>query len=105
LALANARQRRRLIFFCHCRWPVWPDVTRYTVKDATCHRVKVASLLRSAARRRGIAVEIVEWPRGSVRSEQLKLSPEEFRRTRNAATIRLGTSLPSSRLLGLPWDR
>lgn len=43
---------RRVIFFCSCKLP------------GLCHRRTVAALVKGAAERRGIDVNVVEWPGG-----------------------------------------
>jgi hypothetical protein len=95
LALENARRPRRTIFFCSCGWP------RYA--DHDCHRVEVGRLLLKAAERRGIALEVVEWPGSSVSEVERKVAPAEYRDALARATIPLGPSLPPAELLGLAW--
>ena len=56
LALDCAKQRRHAIFFCSCEFP-----------DG-CHRSTVAALLLKEARKRGTAIEVVEWPGGEPRA-------------------------------------
>ena len=95
LAIENIKRPRRIIFFCSCGWPVYPD--------GTCHRVPVAQLLIRAAARRGVAVDVVEWPGGSVKRVERHLSAEDFRKARTGATIQLGDDLPPTELLSLPY--
>jgi hypothetical protein len=57
LALDSGRTKQRLLFFCGCPWP------RCNGKIA-CHRTTVAGLVLEAAKKRGVPVEIVEWPGG-----------------------------------------
>lgn len=56
LAIQCAKSRQRIIFFCSCGWP------------AGCHRAHVADLLLRAARRRGVALDVTEWPGGEPRA-------------------------------------
>ena len=55
LALDADTQGRRLIFFCACLSPWHAHV---------CHRRTVGKLVVARARKRGIAVEVAEWPGG-----------------------------------------
>ena len=64
LIVAADRHRRRVLFFCQCKYP------RY------CHRAKVASLVRQAAARRGIGLTTTEWPGGEPVTVQLRV-PEK----------------------------
>jgi hypothetical protein len=60
LALEEARNNRRVLFYCACDYP-WHDGVRF------CHRDEVTDLLRTEARSSGRAIEIVEWPGGRTR--------------------------------------
>jgi hypothetical protein len=53
LAIACAQKKQRVIFFCACEFPGTED-------NLGCHRVRVASLLLEAARKRGVLAH----PRG-----------------------------------------
>lgn len=54
-ALEAAESDRRVIFFCSCASP-W---------DAGfCHRRKVGKLLLALARKRGVRIQVAEWPGG-----------------------------------------
>lgn len=55
LALEAGTQGRRLIFFCACLSP-W--------NAHVCHRRTVGKLIVAGARKRGVAVEVAEWPGG-----------------------------------------
>jgi hypothetical protein len=73
LVSRSAAQRRRVICFCHCRWPIDPSQAR------SCHRVDVATLVLGAASRRDASISLVEWPGTppeplslAVNAEQLK---------------------------------
>ncbi len=52
LATKAAKDRRRVIFFCACETPAY------------CHRYEVARLALREVTKRGLDVEIVEWPGG-----------------------------------------
>jgi len=101
LALTRAKRKRRLIFFCSCPWPVWPE----DGEDCHCHRVEVGALVLNAAKESGTVVEIAEWP-GVPTDEtsiEVPLSPRDYGKARASASIPLGDILPTAELLGLPW--
>jgi hypothetical protein len=77
-ALANPA--RRVIFFCSCELP------------GGCHRHAVSRLLIKAARRRGLAVTVIEWPGGE---------PIALRFEVPTAVLR-GISRESQKTLALP---
>ena len=52
LALQCWRRRQRVIYFCQCPEP------------RHCHRRKIAILLIRAAKKRRVALQVVEWPGG-----------------------------------------
>jgi hypothetical protein len=58
LAIEANKLGRRIIYFCACEIPAY------------CHRYDVGNLLFKEAKKRGIALEIVEWPGGKV--QQIK---------------------------------
>jgi len=62
--LDSSRQNRRVLFFCSCG-PI-----------EICHRQIVGSLLLEEARRRGVDLEVVEWPGGSPMMLTLPVSEE-----------------------------
>lgn len=95
LALALEDKKRRLIFFCSCEWPIYPD--------SRCHRTEVASLVIKAAKRRGTAMEVVEWPGGTPRVVDIDPSRKRVRTSQKAMTIPLGRQVPERNLLELPW--
>ncbi len=97
LAIQLQKEGRRLIFFCSCRIPS-PD----------CHRHLIAPALFEHARRRGLAVTVVEWPG---RERQTEARPTISVDTSILSAIVGGTrrsvplpdTLPPIDLLGLPW--
>jgi hypothetical protein len=60
LAIESARHKQRVLFFCSCQWPRWDG-------KINCHRATVAALVLKAATKRGIPIEVVEWPGGDQR--------------------------------------
>jgi len=71
LAMHAAEERRRIIFFCGCERP------RLNGR-VNCHRTTVATWTMLAAKRRGLSVEIVEWPGGEPSLIDLGVGREEF---------------------------
>lgn len=61
LAIDCASQRRRVIFFCSCEFP------------CKCHRTAVAELLLAEARKRRLALQVIEWPGGEPESLSIKV--------------------------------
>jgi hypothetical protein len=97
LALARRKRRQRVIFFCQCSFPGSPG-------KVNCHRLKVASLLLQAARKRNVDLTIVEWPGGHPKSIPLRLTDEVAESVlRGRANLPLGPRRPATDLLGLPW--
>jgi hypothetical protein len=83
-AIELARRKQRLIFFCGCQWP------RCGGKIA-CHRTTVAGLVLKAAAKRGIQVEVVEWPSGGPNRIELEVTDKEFAAIRKGRmTLPLG---------------
>jgi hypothetical protein len=85
LAIESARHKQRLLFFCSCQWP------RCDGKIA-CHRTTVAGLVLKAARKRGVSVEIVEWPGGDpvhLPLPGVRLDPLTLKRHRMSNSQRL----------------
>ena len=84
LAIESARHKQRLLIFCSCRWP------RCGGKIA-CHRSTVATLVLKAATKRGIQVEVVEWPGGDPKRIDLEVTPKDFAAVRKGRmTVPLG---------------
>jgi hypothetical protein len=87
-----ARERRRLIFFCHCKDP------------SACHRHVVADLVAQAARRQGVAAQVVEWPGSLPLVRSLRVASDILVKVkRGRKSIPLGRELPEVGWLGLPW--
>lgn len=72
LVVEAAEDRRRIIFFCGCEWP-------RLGRHVACHRTTVASLALRAAKRRGLKVEIVEWPGGKPGGLDLVVDEKDFK--------------------------
>lgn len=97
LAIESARHKHRLLFFCSCQWP------RCDGKIA-CHRTTVAGLVLKAARKRGVGVEIVEWPGGEPRQIDLDVTPKVFNAVKKGRmTVPLGKRFALTEVAGLPW--
>lgn len=103
-AIQAAKDSRRVIFFCACKHPVDPE------KNLQCHRTIVAQLVLKEAKKRRLAVDIVEWVGGEPRAQDLRVDISVFRRltarlrgTGGAQNITLGRTLPDAELLGLPY--
>ena len=83
LAIEAEENNQRVIFFCSCPWP------RVNGRVA-CHRTTVGTLLLAAARRRGVHIEIVEWPGGKPRRMRIAVAPKLFR-----SLVRGATGIPA----------
>jgi hypothetical protein len=97
LAIESAQRKSRLLFFCSCQWP------RCDGKIA-CHRSTVAGLVLKAAKKRGINVQIVEWPGGKPIQKNLDVSPQVFAAVKKGRmTVPLGERPDLAEGAGLPW--
>ena len=97
LALENAAQNRRLIFFCSCERPG-------TERGEHCHRVEVARLIRAVGRKRGIPLQTVEWPGGEPTTVDLDVASAAFRAVRaGRASLPLPDGAHLDDLPGLAW--
>ena len=97
LAIAAAKEKRRVIFFCSCRWPKTED-------RIECHRVKVADLVLEAASAKGISIEVVEWPGGTRKPLEIQLSMPVFRKVcAGARSIPLPETINPVVLEGPAW--
>lgn len=98
LAIESARHKQRLLFFCSCRWPKCDG-------NIACHRTTVAGLVLKAAKKRGIKVEVVEWPGGDPKRIELEVSAKDFDAIRKGRmTVPLGKRIDLAELAGLPWS-
>src|SRR5271167_2290863 len=83
-AVESAWHKQRLLFFCSCPWPRCDG-------DISCHRATVAALVLKAATKRGIHVEVVEWPGGEPKRIDLEVTPKDFTAVRKGRqTVPLG---------------
>jgi len=97
LALESAKHKRRILFFCSCQWP------RHNGETA-CHRSTVAELVLKAAKNRGTAIEIVEWPGGKAKHLRMEVPRKIFAAIRRGRkTVPLGKQPDLARFAGLPW--
>jgi hypothetical protein len=97
LALESAERKQRLLFFCSCQWPRCDG-------QIACHRTTVAGLVLKTAKRRGVPVEIVEWPGGNPRKINLNVTAEVFAAVRKGRmTVPLGKRPDLAEVAGLPW--
>jgi hypothetical protein len=98
LAADHHAQGRRLLFFCSCEYPRGEN-------GRTCHRATVAGLVLQAAQRRGLDIEIIEWPGGEP-GEPVRISvPAGVLRSLDAGqkSIRLGEQFSLANVAGIPW--
>ncbi len=97
LAMDAAHDNRRVIFFCGC-------ANAKTDGKVTCHRVRVATLVRAAAKRRGLNFETVEWPGGKPQHFQLSVSDDIFRSViRGRTSIPIGQTRQLAEWASVPW--
>jgi hypothetical protein len=97
LALAQARQRRRILFFCGCGSPF---------AASGCHRQLVKRELLSAADSLGLKVRLEEWPGGTlprrVLAERTGGEEEIKSLLGGAQSLRLGRRQPEVEYLAWP---
>jgi hypothetical protein len=97
LAVDLSRRKERLLFFCSCQWPRCDG-------EIHCHRATVAELVLDAAKKRGVPVEIVEWPGGERRQIEFDVTPQVFAAVRKGRmTVPLGSGPNLADLAGLHW--
>lgn len=97
LAHEATKHKQRLIFFCNCPWPRQKG-------QVICHRAEVAKLVLKAAKKRGLHIQVAEWPGDEPTAIDLWVSSEILDAVkRGRKTIPLGTQAPEPSLLGLPW--
>ncbi len=97
LGIESARRKQRLLFFCSCQWPRCDG-------EIHCHRATVAELVLAAAKKRGVPVEIVEWPGGKPQEIELDVTPQMFAAIRKGRmTVPLGDQPDLAQVAGLPW--
>ena len=92
LAFDCEKENRRVLFFCACEVP------------KQCHRYEVGKLLLKAAKRRGISLEVVEWPGGEPQTLQERTAEDVLKKLQKGVQV---LPLPGEPDLvkygGLPW--
>ncbi len=85
--------RRRVIFFCACEIP------------GECHRHVVAKLVKAAAARRKLNVNVVEWPGGTPTALRFEVEPSVLSAIARGAqkTIALPPEISVGAAAALPW--
>jgi hypothetical protein len=97
LARELARHKRRLLFFCGCRWPKLNGKT-------ACHRTTVAGLVLKAAKKRGEEVQVIEWPGDEPRQIDVQVTPQVYAALcKGRTTVPLGDPVELAEAAGLPW--
>ena len=92
LAIEAEKENRRVLFFCACEVP------------NQCHRYEVGKLLLKAGKRRGINLEVVEWPGGEPRTLQEKTYEDVLKKMqRGAQMLPLPGEPDLAKYGGLPW--
>jgi hypothetical protein len=106
-AVELAEERRRVLFFCSCEWPLGNRDDR---EDdlVPCHRHEVGELIMNHARTasRAFDVDVVEWPGGDPGTAALRVAPSMFqkvRRGRKSIPVQLESSADLAQWCGLPW--
>jgi Protein of unknown function, DUF488 len=97
LVIESHARRRRVIFFCACKSP-----RREGQRE--CHRDLVAELLVKEARRREVALSVVEWPGGSPRRLAAAFPREAARAARRGAqSVPLPLGILPADAVVVPW--
>lgn len=97
LAIKSADHKQRLLFFCSCQWPRCDG-------QIACHRTTVAGLVLTAAKKRGEAGEIVEWPGGEPKQIDVTVTVQVLAAVRKGRmTVPLGKQPDLAEVGGLPW--
>jgi hypothetical protein len=92
LSIAAMKSNRRVIFYCACERPI------------TCHRYHVGKLLLKEAKRRGLSLEVVEWPGGKPQFIKESTSTDMIRKIRKGRVNFPLPKKPSLRKYGaIPW--
>ena len=97
LAIDASEENRRIILYCSCIWPKWEG-------EVNCHRAEIGSLLLKSAKKRGIQVEVTEWPGSKPGHLEMTVSPNLFRSVRNGRmTIPVKKSASLAEIASLGW--
>jgi len=98
MAVSATSADRRLIFFCACEFPFLEGAPE------ACHRVTVARLVMEAALKRGLPLEIVEWPGGAPGVLDIPVTPKNAEKLLlGAKSIPLDPNPQHSNLAGPAW--
>jgi len=101
---ACRRKNQRVIFFCQCPVP------------RKCHRHKIATLLVRAAKKKGISLDVIEWPgdeldetKLSIRAPRSALRKSNLHLERAPSPLGKFAALPAGSLLrvhdGKGWEK
>ena len=97
LTLEAAGRKQRVLFFCSCQWPKCDG-------EIACHRTTVAGLVLNAAQKRGVPIEIVEWPGGTPTQNEVEVPSQILASIRKGRmTVPLGNEPNLADIAGLPW--
>ena len=95
LILAGAVKKQRVLFFCACEYPG-------PAAHPTCHRREVGNLLLKAARRRGVALDVGEWPGSKPAEVTVDVAAGDLRKLVRGAKS-LTVRLSASEAGGIAW--
>lgn len=97
LASESARRTQRLLCFCSCQWPRCEG-------QIACHRATVAGLVLEAAKKRGLRIEVAEWPGGEPQPIDFDVTPQVYHAVKKGRkTVPLGKPPDLAAVAGLPW--
>jgi len=88
LAIERAKQKQRVIYYCACDLP------------CNCHRYTVAQLLIKAAKRKGVSLEVVEWPGGEPSTLEIQVPNREVPKD-HSSRLHLESARPLATFAGL----
>ena len=95
LAETCAARQRRAVFFCHCAFPLEGGKLH-------CHRQEVGTLVLREAQKQRVGIEVIEWPGGEPRAEEIEVEGslvKSVRRGRKNVPLKS----PPLHLKALPW--
>ena len=98
-AIESMKYKRRIIYYCACEVPGNPRYDRHR-----CHRYDVGNLLLKEAKKRGIKLEVVEWPGGKAKHIKIKTSEDVIKKISNEKRfIPLSKTTAFKKYGGLPY--
>lgn len=101
-AVELRKQNRHVIYFCACEFPHGNINNKGELYP--CHRTTVSRLLLKCAKRRNIALEVVEWPGGGSKRLEMKVSPETLHRVRRGRKfVQVPNPRPLANWAEIPW--